>query len=179
MILICHTAAVSGPITIEALFAAHSQHVIRRARQMMGNQADAEEVAQDVFVRAMKSLDRFDGRSPASWLYQITTNECLNRIRNASRRRELFREHVQPMIKEGVERSPDNAIMLRWLMANADEQQARCASYVYLDGLTYPEVAQLMGVSRRTVNNLMDRFRAWARQQVQELKGNGHAARRV
>lgn len=175
----CEAHRVSGPITVEALFEAHLQHVLRRARQMLGNTADAEEVAQDVFVRAMRSLDRFDGQSPASWLYRITTNECLNRIRNAKRRRALFEENVQPMIATQSAGSPDHALMLRWLMANADERQAQCAAYVYFDGLSYPEVAELMGVSLRTVNNLIDRFRAWSRAQVEELKGGGHVAGRA
>lgn len=177
--MVCNTAPVTTPLTVDALFEAHLQHVLRRARQMLGNTADAEEVAQEVFIRAMRSLDRFDGASPASWLYRITTNECLNRIRDARRRRELFQEHVEPMLRTASSGSPDHAIMLRWLLANADEQQAQCATYVFVDGLTYPEVAELMGVSLRTVNNLIDRFRTWAKDQVAALKGGEHVAGRV
>ncbi len=156
--------------TVEALFERHAQHVLRRARQLLGNDAEAEEAAQEVFIRAMNNLDKFSGDDPGGWLYRITTNHCLNHLRDKKRRRELFDQHVRPRSAGKTEARVDQALLLRWLLSNADPQQAECASYVYLDELTYTEVAEVMGVARRTVSNLMDRFRAWAKAQVSELQ---------
>jgi RNA polymerase sigma-70 factor, ECF subfamily len=159
--------------TVDELFARHAQHVLRRARRLLGNDADAQEAAQEVFIRAMKSVDSFEGDDPGGWLYRITTNHCLNQLRDAKRRRELFEAHVLPAASRSTEDKPDKAMLLRWLLSNAEPQQAQCAIYVYLDELTYTEVAEVMGVARRTVSNLMDRFRAWAKAQVSELPREG------
>lgn len=60
------------------------------AYRMMGNQHDAEEVAQDAFVSAYRARDRFRGDAqPTTWLYRITVNAALMRLRRDKRRREM------------------------------------------------------------------------------------------
>ena len=60
------------------------------AYRMMGNPHDAEEVAQDAFVSAFKARNRFRGESQATtWLYRITVNAALMRLRRDKRRREM------------------------------------------------------------------------------------------
>jgi len=55
----------------------HSHDVFRLAFRMMGNEQDAEEVVQDTFLRAYRSLDRFQSRSSfGTWLYRIAANRC-------------------------------------------------------------------------------------------------------
>lgn len=67
----------------------HSQFVYNVAYKMMGNQHDAEEVAQDAFVSAFKARLRFRGDAqPATWLYRITVNAALMRIRKVKRGKE-------------------------------------------------------------------------------------------
>jgi RNA polymerase sigma-70 factor (ECF subfamily) len=57
---------------------------------MMGNQHDAEEVAQDAFVSAYRARDRFRGDAqPTTWLYRITVNAALMRLRRDKRRKEM------------------------------------------------------------------------------------------
>lgn len=145
-------------------FELYGPMVYRRARSILGNPADAEEATQEVFIRALRSAEGFEGRSSVStWLYRITTNHCLNQIRNRHRRTELFEEHVvdrQPTSTDG--RAAAAIIHLSAFLAQADEQQAQAAVYVFVDGMSHDEAADLLGVSRRTVGNLLERFRAWA-----------------
>ncbi|MCA9561474.1 MAG: sigma-70 family RNA polymerase sigma factor [Myxococcales bacterium] len=153
--------------SLSDLFDQHAQHVYRRALRLMGSAADAEEATQEVFIRAMPELARLDEEEPVRWLYRVTTNYCLNQLRDRKRRREILAErHGELAGRVGGERA-DAQMTLRALLANADPQQATCAAYVYFDDLTYTEVAEVMGVSRRTISNLMDRFRAWAREQLE------------
>lgn len=166
--VVCYTAPVHDEQLLSRLFQTYSPLVLRRARRLLGSDADAEEAVQDVFLRAMRHPDVLqDEHDLVGWFYRITTNHCLNRIRDAKRRRELFREHIQPTARDRDDAEPDEMMTMRWLLANADEQQARCAAYVYLDELTYDQVAGLMGVSKRTISNLMDRFKAWARAELE------------
>jgi RNA polymerase sigma-70 factor (ECF subfamily) len=144
--------------------------VYRRAFRLLGRREDAEEAAQEVFVRVMRSLDQFDGRSSMStWLYQITTNYCLNLLRDRGRRRELFQANMKAD-EDRPEASAADLVLLRRLLSEADEQQAKAAVYVYLDGMSHEEAAELLGVSKRTVGNLIERFLAWA--QKRSLPGS-------
>ncbi len=68
----------------------HSGFVYNVAYRMMSNHHDAEEVAQDAFVSAYKARDRFRGDAlPTTWLYRITVNAALMRIRKDKRGREM------------------------------------------------------------------------------------------
>lgn len=155
-----------GNDAITLLFQRHGAQVYRRALRLLGNPADAEEATQEVFVRVLRGADGFQhGSLMSTWLYQITTNYCLNAIRDRARRAELHVEHVAPMAAMADTASPprpDELLMLRRILGEADEQQARAAIYVYLDGMSHEEAAELLGVSKRTVGNLLDRLQAWA-----------------
>jgi RNA polymerase sigma-70 factor (ECF subfamily) len=68
----------------------HAGFVYNVAYRMMGNQHDAEEVAQDAFLSAYRARDRFRGDAqPTTWLYRITVNAALMRLRKDKRRKEM------------------------------------------------------------------------------------------
>ena len=62
---------------------------------------------------------------------------------------------------------PEELVLLRRLLETADERQATAAVYVFLDGMSHEEEAALLGVSKRTVGNLLERFQAWAQAQLE------------
>ena len=141
----------------DALFERYGPMVFRRASYLLGNRDDAEEATQEVFIRALKSRERFEKRSEVStWLYRITTNYCLNLIRNRKRRRELFEEHVAPPAP--IAPAPQKMLLVRQILAEVEEDIAQAAIYVFVDGLTHQEASEVLGVSRRTVGNLLTRF---------------------
>lgn len=153
---------------IADLFELYGPMVYRRAVALLGNHESAEEATQEVFIRALKAGESFEGRSRVStWLYSITTNYCLNQLRNQSRRDELWREHGPRGLQATVE-APEQLLLLRCLLSEADEEQARAAVYVYVDGLSQSEAAQLLGVSRRTIGNLLERFNTWAKKRMEK-----------
>lgn len=159
------------------LFRQHGPMVYRRALRLLNRPEDAEEATQEVFLRVMRSVDAFEGRSGiTTWLYQITTHYCLNLIRDRGRRRQLLEQNVLPELQAGAGESrttTSDLVLLQQLLAAADEQQAQAAVYVFLDGLSHEEAAELMEVSKRTVGNLIERFLAWASQRTAERDMNG------
>lgn len=159
-------ADAMGPI-----FMTHGPAVYRRALRLLGNHADAEEATQEVFIRALRGRGGFGGQSQLStWLYRITTNYCLNQIRDRRRRRELVEERGAEPPPSGPLPAGD-LLLLRRLLGEADEEQARVAIYIYMDGMTHDEVAEVLSVSRRTVGNQLARFHAWADRRLADKAG--------
>lgn len=144
------------------VFASHGPAVYRRALRLLGNAADAEEATQEIFLRALRGAPAFGQRSQlTTWLYQITTNYCLNHLRDGKQRGALAERHL-PKAEPEAAHGGDELLLLRQLFASADEREAAAAVYVYLDGMSHDEAAELLGVSRRTVGNLLERFSAKA-----------------
>jgi RNA polymerase sigma-70 factor (ECF subfamily) len=75
------------PVPFEDLLRAHRRELLVHCYRMLGSWTDAEDVFQDVSLRAWRGLDRFEGRASArSWLYRIATNACLTALRGRSQR---------------------------------------------------------------------------------------------
>jgi len=75
-------ARAGDAAALDSLFAAHGGEMYRLACAMLGNPEDAEDALQEVFVRIVARLNRFDsGRPFQPWLRRIMVNECLSRLR--------------------------------------------------------------------------------------------------
>lgn len=167
-------ASVGTLPDMRELFQKHGPLVYRRARHILGNDADAADATQEIFIRALRGADSFQGQSQVTtWLYRITTNYCLNALRDRRRRRELFEEHVARAPRQESS-EPADSVTLRRLLSGAPEEQARAAIYVFLDGMSHDEAAEVLGVSRRTVGNLLERFQR-AAQALEDAGGGGNA----
>lgn len=82
--------------------------------RMLGSLQDAEDLVQETFLNAWKSLDEFAGRASfRSWLYRIATNACLNALASRSRRRRFVPEQLGRPATEVPRDAPDSEI--RWL----------------------------------------------------------------
>lgn len=159
---------------ISQLFETHGPHVHRRAQRLLGNASDAEEATQEIFIRIIRGASDFRHQSQlTTWLYQITTNYCLNLLRDRRRRTELHDGELAPAVRIQGEVAParsDDLALLRGLLAEGDPKQTQAAVYVYLDGMSHDEAAGLLGVSKRTVGNLLERFSAWAKSRETQLE---------
>ncbi len=144
----------------------------RRARYLLGNDDDAREATQEVFIRAMKAQRTFEARAGVhTWLYRITTNYCLNVLRDRKRRKELWEENMSDSGQAvPFTQNVESVMLLRRLLSEAEAQQARVAVYVLVDGMSHSEAARYMKVSRRTVGNLLERFKKWAEARILEEK---------
>jgi RNA polymerase sigma-70 factor (ECF subfamily) len=145
---------------IEAIYRTHGHSVLRRARALMGNEDDARELLQEVFMSLVDRPEQFAGRSDiVTWLYSVTTHSCLNRLRDARTRRRLLHERATEMTEVSGE-DPERHALLRELLQRLPQDLAAVAVYRYLDGMTHDEMAQVLGCSRRHVGHLVERLHA-------------------
>ncbi len=143
-------------LDIDQLYRRYGPLVLRRIRGFFRDPAEAEDVLQEVFVRVMESSDSFRGAArPSTWLYSVTTRHCLNRLRDAKRRRELLDEHGTAM---GWGASAESAqqpaqLLIKQVWRELDPELLEMAVYYEVDGMSHGQIAELTGVSRRTVGN--------------------------
>lgn len=156
------SAARDGDLeAFEALVRRHQHAVYRVALRMLGSEADAEDVAQDAFVHAWRSLGRFRGDSAfGTWLYRITTNRALNAL--ASRRPAVeLEERVAPHAERPervLERREQLEAVTGALLRLAPEQRALLVLREF-EGLSYAELAEVLGVPERLVKGRLHRAR--------------------
>src|SRR5579871_3376939 len=149
---------------------AHSARVYRLAYRLTGNQHDAEDLTQEVFVRVFRSLSSYTPGTFEGWLHRITTNLFLDMARRRQRIRfEGLGDDAAGRLS-GDEPTPAQAFDARHL--DGDVQQALAAlapeyraAVVLCDieGLSYEEVASTLGVKLGTVRSRIHRGRAQLR----------------
>jgi RNA polymerase sigma-70 factor (ECF subfamily) len=143
---------------VNALYAQYAPVIFRRARALLGRDADAWDAVQEVFMRMLTSGSTFRGEArPMTWVYRITTNTCLNLLRTR-RLREPLLTVVPDEPATGTDPVEARQHLQRWL-AHLDERELSIASLLYLDGLTQQEVADTLGLSRKTIVREVDALR--------------------
>lgn len=151
----------------DALYRAHAPSAFRRARRVLGSEADAHEVVHDVFLSLLERPEQFAGKSSlTTFLYSAVTHACLNRLRNHGTRARLLREHAPSARPSARPAAPaDDVAALRAVLAALPEPLAQVAVYYYLDELTHADIARVLDCSRRHVGDLLQRLSAWAEAQ--------------
>jgi RNA polymerase sigma-70 factor (ECF subfamily) len=134
----------------------YSRCVYRRARALLGSDDAAKDATQEVFLRVIRLSDpaRFKA-NPVAWLYRVTTNLCLNNLRDARRRGAILSTWNPDALRSG---DADARTMLRTILGAVPEELQEVAIYYYLDELSHEEIASIIGVSRRTVGNRLATF---------------------
>lgn len=101
-------AAAGDTAAFQTLVEQHRSMVYRIAYQFAGNHHDAEDIAQDVFIKVYRSLDQFRSDSQlSSWLYRIAMNACIDhRRRNAPSMRAAFCSENEQQMLDTPEASP-------------------------------------------------------------------------
>ena len=153
------------PAGLELLYGLHGRAVYRVARNLLGQDADAEDATQEVFLRAFDKIDSFEERSRFStWLYRLTVRHCLNRARSAWRRRAraLDEEPATPASSTTLD---DVDEVDRLLSGLAPEARAILALRE-IEGLDYREIAGVLDVPIGTVMSRLHRARESLRRKM-------------
>ncbi|HKL68444.1 sigma-70 family RNA polymerase sigma factor [Salibaculum sp.] len=136
--------------------------VLAQAQRMLGDAAEAEDVAQEAMLRLWRIAPDWeaDRARVTTWLYRVVANLCTDRLRRS--RRGLALDAV-PEPEDGspgaaaVMQDDARRAALRAALADLPERQARAVALRHLEGLPNPEVARIMDESLRTVESLVAR----------------------
>lgn len=152
-------------LDLDDLYRRYGGLVLRRIHRFYRDE-EARDVLQEVFARAIEKQDTFRGESsPGTWLYQLTTRHCLNRLRDARRRRELLAEPDPDAwwSPGATSAQQDKRLLVSELWRLLDEELAEIGIYYYVDGMSHAEIAEILGVSRRTIGNRLAELERRAR----------------
>jgi RNA polymerase sigma factor (sigma-70 family) len=149
----------------EELVYAYQGIAFRTAYVLAGNSADAEEAAQDGFVKAWRALGRFrDGAPFRPWLLQIVANEARNRRRSAGRRAHLALRAATEHPSGDAAPSPEAALLsteqregLLAAVNELPEDQRSVITLRYFVGLSEQEVAETLDLPTGTVKSRTSR----------------------
>jgi RNA polymerase sigma factor (sigma-70 family) len=149
----------------EELVREHQVIAFRTAYLITGSAADAEEAAQDAFVKAHRALRRFrEGAPLRPWLLAIVANEARNRRRAATRRARFALRLTEERPSADAAPSPEAALLAReeraMLLAAIDrlgEEQRQVVTCRHLLGLSEAETAAALGCRPGTVKSRLSR----------------------
>ena len=154
------------PRAFEELVRGYQHRVFGVAVRMLGNRAEAEEIAQEVFLRAHRAIADFRGDAKLStWLYGIASRLCLNRLASGDRRRVREGEDLLLRLPSG---GPDASVeleraeissALRQAIAELPEERRVVVVLRDLEGLSYEEIAQALELEPGTVRSRLHRAR--------------------
>jgi RNA polymerase sigma-70 factor, ECF subfamily len=162
------------PPSWEEIVSTHSGRVYRLAYRLTGNQHDAEDLTQEVFVRVFRSLSTYTPGTFEGWLHRITTNLFLDMVRRKQRIR--FDALGDDAAERLASREPSPQQMFHDTHFDADVQQAldtlapdfRAAVVLCdIEGLSYEEIAATLGVKLGTVRSRIHRGRSHLRKALQ------------
>jgi RNA polymerase sigma-70 factor (ECF subfamily) len=146
---------------INSLYQGYRCKVLKRARQLLASDHAAEDATQEVFLRLLDSHEQVIGHpEPLAWLYRVTTNLCLNRLRDERRRSKLIARNVARDAAAGSN-AEVRAVVVD-IMKRVPSELQEIAIYYHADGMTCDEIASLVGVSRRTIGNRLVEFQSMA-----------------
>jgi RNA polymerase sigma-70 factor (ECF subfamily) len=160
----------------EELVRAQQHRVYGLALRMLGNAAEAQDVAQEVFIRAHRGLAEFRGDARLStWLYTIASRLCLNRLAKSERQvihpgdEALGRiADARPGPDEALERDElDEA--LRLAIAELPEERRVVVLLRDVEGLAYEEIAEILALPVGTVRSRLHRARLDLKEQLERF----------
>ncbi|HEX2679359.1 MAG TPA: RNA polymerase sigma factor [Polyangiales bacterium] len=150
--------------------------LVRKARRLLGNHADAQDIVQGLFVDLLAESevepDPEAKKLALPYLYRAVTHRCLSLLRNEKNRARLLAEQTPALRGQARTRCDDEVLgldLLSKLLRELSERESEIVVYRYFDDLSQDEIAGLVGTSRKTVGKDLDRVR----DAVHALRGEG------
>ncbi len=164
----------------------YQERVFRLILRMLGDRAEAEDLAQEVFISVFKSIDGFRGDSQLStWVYRVAANHCRNRIKYLSRRRKQLTHGFDEQLGEEGDASssqdrpdtPDRLLearqtehLLQQGLLALDAEQRELIVLREVEHLSYEEIMDITGYPEGTVKSRLHRARSALREHLDKAE---------
>jgi RNA polymerase sigma-70 factor (ECF subfamily) len=173
--------AITGDrAAFEDIVMLHERRVLTLAYRLLGTKEDAQDAAQDVFLRAFKYLRRFDASKPLEpWLVRMTVNVCRGAGRKRLKQRGLFTQkegasYVDPSKNPHAQLyAEEQKRLLYAALADLGDKERAAVVLRDIEGFTTLEVAEILGSAEATVRSQISVARLKIRKAIGRLKG-GH-----
>ncbi len=165
--------------------------IFRLVFRMIGDRAEAEDLAQEVFVTVFKSIEGFRGDAKLStWLYRVASNHCKNRIKYLGRRARGKKKELDEIADASAIESatmntsaqvprPDEALQGRQIerfvqmgLAQLPDEQRELVVLRDIENMTYEEIQEVTKLAAGTVKSRLHRARLALASKVRELQDN-------
>lgn len=166
------------PLAFEELVRKYQDPVFSIAYRMVGDREEARDLAQETFVKVLERLDTFNIRMPfRSWLYRVCANASIDHLRSRVRRQSVPAERAlaeeaggygvvvelrgpDREIPENVSLSNETADTVREALRELPPNYRAVVVLHHMEGMSYSEIGQVLGVPRNTAKTWGHRARA-------------------
>lgn len=158
------------PAGASALFERYSGPILRFTTRMLGNETEAEEITQDVFLKMISRVEQYDGRAAvSSWLFAIAANACRDRFRSKAYRGSIPLDSISESADphedaESILLGDERRRLVRKALNTLSDEQREALILARYHGLPYSEIARTLSISEGAVKTRI--FRA-----METLKG--------
>jgi RNA polymerase sigma factor (sigma-70 family) len=163
----------------------HWRKVFNVAYKFVGKHDEAEDLAQDIFLKVFKSLDTFDRRANfQTWLISVSRNLCIDHYRSVRKERETINRDVDAseLSPASPDESPfdaieqrDRVMLLRQALAALPESLRTAVLMRDIQELSYQEIADGLRLPEGTVKSRINRGRTELARQIRKLRGQDYS----
>ena len=157
------------------LLGQYRSRVVRLAAHVLRSPGDAEDVAQDTFIRAFQQIAKFRGQGRFSaWLFSITVRLCLDRRRSARTQHEVPADAAPPAVSAGT--PPDTRLLIETLLDQLTPPMRAALVLREIEGFEYDEISSALAIPIGTVRSRLHTARAQFRALwiAAETEANSH-----
>ena len=151
------------------LYNAHYNKVFRLCKgYFCGDVSLTSDAAQEIFIKVWESLDAFRNESSIStWIYRITVNTCLLYLRKSSSRKEIRTAVLPQVVSETYSSEKEEQLRQMYQCIQKLEETNKMIILMILDGIEYPEIAEVIGITEETLRVRIYRIKKSLTQCVQ------------
>lgn len=170
---------------LEKIYHEYRILVYNVALNYLQNVEDAEEITQDVFVKVYQSLENFNQNSSLkTWIYRITINQCLDFVKKKNSQKRFFifgkksQNEFEYLNSTSFEHpgilmeNKEEATILFGVINTLTENQKTAFLLSKLDGLSNPEIAEIMQLSISSVESLVFRAKSALQEKLEKKYPN-------
>lgn len=150
---------------VASLYQRYGFQVERRCKRILSDPTEAEDAVQDVFIRLIRHGGAFRGDAEwMTWLYRVATNVCLNYLRSRKRRITALQCFGEERRSDAFTppKTSDRRDVVVGAIRRTDRKTQQIVIHYFFDEMTQGEIAELIGISRVSVNRKLQRFRRLA-----------------